>query len=282
VERRIGELDGGRGVLGTGVALAEGAVAQVLALSKTPFDLLRGTGGEEKILKNAKDSCATEALEIATYTAIEHLARQVGDETTAKLAASIRADEEAMLERVTRELPALTAAVVGAEVDDDPSFDVKETGAAQTARKAARTARSSAGSTARKSASKARAVPGAARAEGTVRGAVASADDLPIARYDDLNATEITGKLTELSQVQLSQVSAYERKHENRATVLARIDALRGDEPWSGYDELNVEQIRAAVGDADDDRLTRVREYERAHKNRAGVLAAAERELATA
>ena len=286
VERRIGELDGGRGVLGTGVALAEGAVAQVLALSKTPFDLLRGTGGEEKILKNAKDSCATEALEIATYTAIEHLARQVGDETTAKLAASIRADEEAMLERITRELPALTAAVVGAEVDDDPSFDVTETGAAQTARKtarkAARTARSSANTTARKSASTARAVPGAARAEGTVRGAVASADDLPIARYDDLNATEITGKLTELSQVQLSQVSAYERKHENRSTVLARIDALRGDEPWSGYDELNVEQVRAAIGDADDDRLARVREYERAHKNRAGVLAAAERELATA
>ena len=138
IERRLGELDGGRSVVGTGVALAEGAVAQVLALSKTPLDLLRGTGGEEKVLKNAKDTCATEALEIATYTAIEQLARQVGDEATARLAASIRAEEEAMLERVSGELPALTAAVVGAEVEGEPTYDVRRTGAAQTARKTAR------------------------------------------------------------------------------------------------------------------------------------------------
>jgi len=47
-------------------------------LAKTPLDLIRGTGGEEKVLKNAKDACATEALEIATYTALEHVARAVG------------------------------------------------------------------------------------------------------------------------------------------------------------------------------------------------------------
>jgi ferritin-like metal-binding protein YciE len=280
VQRRLAELDGGRGVVGTGVALAEGAVAQVLALSKTPFDLLRGTGGEEKILKNAKDACATEALEIATYTAIEHLARQVGDDATAQLAASIRADEEAMLERVRGELGALTAAVVGAEVQGEPSYDVSRTGAAQTAKKAARSTRSAARKTTRQTATKARSMPGAARAEGTARGAVASADDLPIARYDALTATEITGKLADLSQVQLSQVATYERKKENRATVLSRIDGLRGDEPWTGYDELNVDEIRAALADADGERTAKVREYERAHKNRAGVLAAAEREIA--
>ena len=91
-------------------------IAQALALGKTPLDLLRGSGGEEKVLKNAKDACATEALEIATYTALEQLARSVGDETTARLAASIRADEEKMLERVLQEIPRLTDAVVGAEV----------------------------------------------------------------------------------------------------------------------------------------------------------------------
>jgi hypothetical protein len=37
-----------------------------------------------------------------------------------------------------------------------------------------------------------------------------------------------------------------------------------------------------ALADADDDRTARVRDYERTHKNRAGVLSAAERELATA
>ena len=57
------------------------------------------------MLKNAKDACATEELEIATYTALERLAAKVGDEQTANLAESIRADEErnggGALERVT-------------------------------------------------------------------------------------------------------------------------------------------------------------------------------------
>jgi len=275
VQRRISELDGGRGPLGAGLAVAEGALAQVVAISKTPLDLLRGSGGEEKLLKNAKDTCATEALEIATYTALEHLARAVGDDRTAKLAASIRADEEAMLARVMSELRSLTAAVVGAEIEDDPSFDVSTTGAAQAVKKTARRTRAT-------TARRARSVPGATKAEGTVKGAAASAGDLPIARYDQLTAAEITGRLGELSQLDLAKVAAYERKRENRATVLSRIDALQGDEPWAGYDELNVEQVRTALADADDERAARVRTYERAHKNRAGVLAAAERELATA
>src|SRR5215212_11346664 len=107
--------------------LAETVTGQVLALGKTPFDLLRGSGGEEKVLKNAKDAAATEALEIATYTALERLAKDVGDDETAKLAASIRADEEKMLARILREIPKLTAAVAGAELRDDPSYDVTET-----------------------------------------------------------------------------------------------------------------------------------------------------------
>ena len=60
------------------------------------------------MLKNAKDACATEALELATYTAIERLASSVGDEETAKLAARILADEEKMMQRVLREIPKLT------------------------------------------------------------------------------------------------------------------------------------------------------------------------------
>ena len=38
--------------------------------TKTPFYLLRGSGGAEKVLKNAKDANASEAHGIATYTAI--------------------------------------------------------------------------------------------------------------------------------------------------------------------------------------------------------------------
>ena len=112
------------------------SIGQALAFGKTPLDLLRGTGGEEKVLKNAKDAAATEALEIATYTAIERLARSVGDDDTADLAKSILADEERMLARVLREIPKLTDAVARAELKDDPSYDVTKTGAADAIREA--------------------------------------------------------------------------------------------------------------------------------------------------
>ena len=113
IQERLGEFEQSRNPVQAVVGLAETLIGQTVALSKTPFDLVRGSGGEEKVLKNAKDACASEALEIATYTALERLAVKVGDEPTAKLARSIRADEERMLERIMREIPRLTDAVVG-------------------------------------------------------------------------------------------------------------------------------------------------------------------------
>ena len=75
LEGRLAELGQGNNLLQAGLGAVESLVGQALALTKTPLDLVRGTGGEEKVLKNAKDSCAAEALEIATYTAIAQLAR---------------------------------------------------------------------------------------------------------------------------------------------------------------------------------------------------------------
>jgi ferritin-like metal-binding protein YciE len=233
------ELGQGGNPLSAAVGAVESVVGQALALGKTPFDLLRGSGGEEKVLKNAKDASATEALEIATYTAIERLARAVGDEGTAELAASIRADEEKMLERVLREIPKLTDAVVRAEVKGDPSFEVSTTGAADAVRQA--------GTRAKRTARQARKAPGVAQVEGELKGAVASGGDLAIARYDKLTADEIAGRLPELSQVDLAKVDAYERKHENRTTILDRISTLRGEEPWAGYDELTAAEIQAVL-----------------------------------
>ena len=283
IQQRLGELQGARNPLQVFVGFTETLVSQALALSKTPFDLLRGTGGEEKVLKNAKDACASEALEIATYTALERLAVKVGDEQTAKLARSIRADEERMLERIMREIPNLTDAVVAADVEGEPSFEVTKTGAADVAREVAhevkqtvRKAQTEVKSTARQ----ARKVPGVAQAEGQLKGAVASEEDLAIARYDSLTAEEIVSKLAELSQIELAKVDSYERKNDNRTTVLSRVSALRRAEPWPGYDELTVAEIEAALGEGDEQHLKDVVAYERAHKNRAGVLKAAERETA--
>jgi ferritin-like metal-binding protein YciE len=285
VDRRLEALGDGSNPLMAVVGLVETALGQALALGKTPLDLLRGSGGEEKVLKNAKDACATEALEIATYTALERLARSVGDDETAQLAASIRADEEKMLQRILREIPKLTDAVVRADINRKPAYDVTTTGAADTVRETAEatkdTARKATAAT-KRTARQARKVPGVAQAEGQIKGAIASESDLAIARYDTLTADEITSRLAELSQIDLAKVDAYERKNQNRTTVLSRITSLRASEPWAGYDELTATEVQAVLSEGDEDRAKQVRAYERAHKNRAGVLNAAERELTNA
>ncbi len=285
IRERLGELGQGQNPVQVFVGFAETLISQSIALSKTPFDLLRGSGGEEKVLKNAKDACATEALEIATYTALERLATGVGDEQTAKLAVSILGDEQRMLERIMREIPKLTDAVVGADVEGNPSYDIAKTGAADATREAATEVKQTARGTktrAKRTARRARKVPGVAQVEGQIKGAVASENDLAIARYDSLTAEEILSKLPELSQIELAKVDSYERKHDNRSTVLSRITALRSQEPWPGYDELTVAEIEAVLNEGDDQRMKDVAGYERAHKNRAGVLRSAERETANA
>src|SRR4029450_2861177 len=75
LEGRLAELGQGNKPLQVGLGALGRLVGQGCALTKTRLDLVRGTGGEEKVLKNAKDSCAAEALEIATYTALARLAR---------------------------------------------------------------------------------------------------------------------------------------------------------------------------------------------------------------
>jgi ferritin-like metal-binding protein YciE len=274
VQRRLRELQAGGNPLGAALTLAEGLLGQALALSKTPLDLLRGSGGEEKVLKNAKDACATEALEIATYTAIERLARAVDDDETAELAASIRADEERMLARILREIPTLTDAVVRAEVEGDGSYDARSTGAADAIRKAG----DAAVDTARRTARQARKAPGVARAEGEVRGALASEEDLAISGYDGLTVTEIVALLDGLSQIDLSMVDAYERRNQNRTGITESIARLYGDEPWPGYDELTAAEIKAVLDEGDVARGQRVRAYEPEHKNRSSVLRAAGRQ----
>ncbi len=285
VQQRLGELEQGGNPLQALLGFTEGLISQALALSKTPFDLLRGSGGEEKVLKNAKDAAASEALEIASYTALERLASRVGDDSTARLATSIRGDEERMLERIMREIPKLTDAVVGSDIQDNSSYDITETGAADTAREAAEEVKRTGRKTkarAKRTGRQARKVPGVAQVEGQVKGAVASEEDLAIPRYDSLTAEEIHERLSGLSQIDLAKIDSYERKSRNRSTVLIRITSLRGNEPWPGYDELTASEIQAALAEGDEQRMKDVAHYERAHKNRAGVLKTTGHETANA
>ena len=232
------------------------AVGQALVLTKGPLDLVRGgPSGEQKLLKNARDEVVTEAIEIAIYDAIEALARAVGDEPTARLAASHRADEERMLGELREHIPHLGTAVAQARAGGTPSFDWSTTGAADTARKATRR------TTRRKPIRKA---------------------EPPITDYPSLNAGEATGKLTDFTQEQLRATIAYERAHKKRATVIERAQSLQEDEPFDGYDELTARDVAQRLSSGDEATARRVREYEGRQRRRVEVLEAAQRQLSGA
>ena len=278
IEERLGELSEGRNPFQVLVGFTETVIAQMLALSKTPFDLLRGSSGAEKVLKNARDACATEELEIATYTALERLAIKVGDQQTAKLAASIRGDEERMLKRIMSEIPRLTDAVFIAEIEGDPSYETSKTPTPDAPRKVARQPRKAARKTPARATSttrQSRRTSGAARVERPRRRTAASPEPLPIEQYPSLSIEDIVSKLAELSEVELRKVDAYERKNKNRPAVLSRIRVLRGEEPWPGYNELTTSEIEAVLNEGDYQRAQDALVYERAHKNRPEVIQSA-------
>ncbi len=111
---------------------------------------------------------------------------------------------------------------------------------------------------------------------------VLSARELPINSYDDLTAEDIVSKLSALSQEELRRVEQYEAKNANRSTVLKKIESLRAQEPWPGYDSLTVTETKDQLVDASESRMNKVRDYERGHKNRSSVIDLTKRETADA
>ena len=105
-----------RGPVGDAASAVASAANKAVAAAKGPLHTLRGTGEEEKLLKNAKTEYWNEAEEIATYSAIETLAESVGDRETAQLARAIKREEERMQAFLERLIPQLTKAVARAEI----------------------------------------------------------------------------------------------------------------------------------------------------------------------
>jgi ferritin-like metal-binding protein YciE len=93
-----------------------GGAQKAIALAQGPLHALRGTGQEEKHLKNAKTEYASESEEIATYSGIETLARALGDRDTQKLAREILREEQRMRAYLEKQIPRFTKAVVKAEI----------------------------------------------------------------------------------------------------------------------------------------------------------------------
>ena len=113
--------------------------------------------------------------------------------------------------------------------------------------------------------------------------ATSSPDDqqLPIAGYDRLKDKQIADQLSELSQVELATVEAYERAHAARPVVLDKLRYMRGGEPLPGYDALTAEQIAEALAGADAETVKAVRDYERKFQHRQAVLDETARVLPT-
>jgi ferritin-like metal-binding protein YciE len=109
VERRIKKLGGGGQTL-------QGTVGKLTAAAKGPLHAIRGSGEQEKMLKNAKTEYFNEHEEIATYLAIETLAEKVKDSETAKLARAIRREEEKMANFLQGQIKSLTGAVAREDI----------------------------------------------------------------------------------------------------------------------------------------------------------------------
>ncbi len=109
LQRRIKQLGGG-------TQTAQSVVGKVTAAAKGPLHAVRGSGEQEKMLKNAKTEYFNEHEEIATYLAIETFATKVGDRETAKLAAAIRREEERMAKFLEGQIKSLSNAVAIDEV----------------------------------------------------------------------------------------------------------------------------------------------------------------------
>jgi ferritin-like metal-binding protein YciE len=124
VERRIKQLGGkaemadlpGPERLSEAASRVVAGAQRAAAAAQGPLHAVRGTGEQEKLLKNAKTEYQDEAEEIATYTAIETLANEVGDKETAQVARGIRREEERMASFLERLIPQLAKAVVRQEI----------------------------------------------------------------------------------------------------------------------------------------------------------------------
>jgi ferritin-like metal-binding protein YciE len=245
---RLDELGETRGRVQSGIGTAGALAAQLLSIGRVPLELVRGSGNEERVLRNARDSCAAEAVEIATYTALERLAKAADDRRTAKLAAWIRADEEAMLKRILAEIPALTDAVAQASFEIAPPKALTRTTGAGAARPDDG------------------AVEGVGRAGGRASSNGAASRPTVGASAGERAVNEAAGELRAAS-------AAARRSRASASAPTAR-------EPWVGYDRLTAVAIIAALDGASEATVRRTRGYERTRKNRATVIQATERELA--
>ena len=93
-----------------------GALGKAKAAAQGPMHAVRGSGEQERMLRNARTEYQEEAWEIATYTVIDSVATAVGDKATAKVARDILREEQRMQEFLAALLPELSVDLAHDEI----------------------------------------------------------------------------------------------------------------------------------------------------------------------
>ncbi len=223
IQQRLRELGAHQNIVAAGFGFAQNVLTNTLAMAKAPIDLVRGGDRKEKMLKNARDEMMTEILEIATYDALERMARNVGDETTADLVSDIRADEEAMLENLRREIPNLTDAVVRSQVpvrsrpvltkEDLPINNYDDLNADEIVKRLKGLSQDEL--------ARVQTYESMNESRKTILERVESLQgDEPWPGYDDQTVAEINKALSDAGPSVVEAVRNYERSHKNRSSVL--------------------------------------------------------------
>ena len=127
---------------------------KLIATAKGPLHSIRGNSENEKMLKNAKTEYFNEHEEIATYTAIEALATELGDKDTAKMAKQIRRDEERMAGFLEKQIPILTRQMVKEEIPASERKSASNGSSRRSAGKSSKSSRKKSTSSSRKSSGK--------------------------------------------------------------------------------------------------------------------------------
>jgi hypothetical protein len=101
----------------------------------------------------------------------------------------------------------------------------------------------------------------------------------PFPGYDRMKADDVVTRMSDLTQVELAAVEAYERSHKQRPEVLNKLRYMRSPEPVKGYDELSPDEIAKVLESADGQQVKAIRDYERKFQGRRQVLDEAARVL---
>ncbi len=262
-----------RGPVQAGMQTVHSVLELAWSLGTAPLSILRGQSEQQQLVDNVRAERAAAEHAIATFDALEALARELGDTRTAELAAEVRGEGRLLadLTKVTGTLArdAARAEVAGRTHDGASSRAGQD--AVRGVQRATQEAQRRAETVARTAAT---------GIQETARQAGGAVDEIAETTREDAQATarQARGSVDETTETAREEARSVAREAQRTAETTG--EAARGEhdvEPWPGYDQHTVDQIHQHLTDATPQLARSVGRYERRHKNRTTVLTEADR-----